>query len=197
MSDWLAKAKKEYMRGGVSYRQLAEKYGVSRSAIEKPAKRENWVDLRRQAEEKATAKTIEIIAKQKADRATRVQELADRLIDKLEQAISELDRQMAKCKKTTKTYEYNNYERPDKPTKEIVDEKEELTEVSSIVDRKGVRDIAAALKDVREVLHIRTEDEKREERARIANLERQSEKDTTENEPIVVTFDADAEAWSQ
>lgn len=197
MSDWLAKAKKEYIRGGVSYRQLAEKYGVSRSAIEKPAKRENWVDLRRQAEDKATAKTVEIVAEQKADRATRVQDLADRLIDKLEKAIEELDKAFVKNKSTIKEIEYKNEKRPDKPTKETVKEEEQLVEVQSVIDRKGAREIAAALKDVREILHIRTEDEKREERARIANLERQSEKDTTENEPIVVTFDSDAEAWSQ
>lgn len=51
-------------------------------------------------------------------------------------------------KRKVKVIEYNNPERADKPTKEIIDETEEIIEVRSIVDRKGLQQIATALKAV-------------------------------------------------
>lgn len=39
--DWLA-IKTEYINGGISYRKLSEKYGVSKNAIHSRAKAENW-----------------------------------------------------------------------------------------------------------------------------------------------------------
>lgn len=195
-SDWKAKAKNEYLRGGISYRKLAEKYGVTRSVIEKLAKKENWVELRRQVAVKTEAKTVDKISEAKADRAARMETIADGLMDRLEQALIELDRQMVKAKNTTKVIKYDNDRRPDKPTKEVVSEKEELIEVPALIDRKGVRDIAAALKDIREVLHIRSDDERREERARIANLERQAEKEDKPQETVTVTFSGQAEEWA-
>ena len=59
--DW-RKLKKEYIAGGISYRKLAEKYGVSRTTLERKAKDEGWPELRRQAEGKATAKAVEAIS---------------------------------------------------------------------------------------------------------------------------------------
>ena len=54
MPDW-KKIKAEYIRGGTSYRKLADKYrqdGVSFSSIRRRAEKEKWTDLRTQAEQK-------------------------------------------------------------------------------------------------------------------------------------------------
>lgn len=63
--DW-KKIKKEYIAGGISYRKLAEKHGVSFSTLEKTARREGWRELKRQADEKTATKAVEAVANQNA-----------------------------------------------------------------------------------------------------------------------------------
>lgn len=63
--DW-KKIKKEYVAGGISYRKLAEKYGVSFNTLEKVARREGWYELRRQADEKSATKVVEAVSSRNA-----------------------------------------------------------------------------------------------------------------------------------
>lgn len=77
--DW-KKVKAEYIRGGVSYRKLAEKYGVSFSSVRRRAEKENWTDLRTQAEQKLSTKIVEKVASQEAKRMDAFQNLADKLL---------------------------------------------------------------------------------------------------------------------
>jgi 2-succinyl-5-enolpyruvyl-6-hydroxy-3-cyclohexene-1-carboxylate synthase len=77
--DW-KKAKAEYIRGETSYRKLAEKYGVSFSAVRHRAEKEKWTDLRTQAEQKLSTKIVEKVASQEAKRVDAFQHLADRLL---------------------------------------------------------------------------------------------------------------------
>ena len=197
MEDWKKKAKKEYLRGGTSYRKLAEKYGVSRNQIEQIAKREGWVALKRQIADKTVAKTVEILSDQQANRAARIQTIADRLLDKLEKAVDELNLQLVKNTEKEKIIEYDHESRPDKVTREVVHESEMLTEVTTMIDRKGLREITAALKDVRDIQMIRSEADVREQEARIANLERQAQKADAGNEPIQVILSSDLEEYAQ
>lgn len=55
MADWV-KIKTEYITTQISQRALAEKYGVSRSAIFAKSKEENWVTLRKEHQAKTEAK---------------------------------------------------------------------------------------------------------------------------------------------
>lgn len=77
--DW-KNVKAEYIRGGVSYRKLAEKYGVSFSSVRRRAEKENWTDLRTQAEQKLSTKIVEKVASQEAKRVDAFQTLADKLL---------------------------------------------------------------------------------------------------------------------
>ena len=85
-----------------------------------------------------------------------------------------------------KEIEYNNEERPDKPTKEIIHEEENVNEVHTIVDRKGLKDIASALRDIKEIQMLKTELDKREQEARIAKLQKEAESDDEGGEIEVV-----------
>ena len=80
--DW-KKIKAEYIAGGTSYRKLAEKYDVPRSNIERRAKAEKWSELRRQAEDKATAKMVDTISKNSAKKADKIVDAADKLLKKI------------------------------------------------------------------------------------------------------------------
>ena len=185
MADWQA-IKTEYITTDTSYRKLAQKYGVSTTQICNVGKDEGWVELRKQHLNKTVAKTLDKISSKQADKMARIDKLTDRLLDKLEQAITELDLQLAKHTDKTKTIEYDNDRRPDKPTKEIVHEEEKLLEVKSIIDRQGLKQIASALKDIKEVKMIQSELDRREQEARIANLQRHAEGEDDDNEIQVV-----------
>ena len=65
------------------------------------------------------------------------------------------------------------------------------------MDRSGLKAIASALRDIKEVQMLKTALDEKEQRARIANLEKQAEKeDNTVNE-IEVVFTAGPEEWNE
>ena len=82
MPDW-KKIKAEYIRGGTSYRKLANKYGVSFSALRRLAAKEKWTDLRTQSGHKANAKMVENIASQEAKRVDMFSTIADMLLQQI------------------------------------------------------------------------------------------------------------------
>ena len=147
--DWLA-IRNDYINGGGSYRKLAEKHGVPLRTIAMRGKDEKWPEAREEQQNKIATKlqqkTAEVIIEKEVKRAERMMGIHDKLLDKLEQAVYELNMAQVTNKKKTKVIEYKNGKRPDKPTKETITENEEILAVSSIVDRKGLQQISLALK---------------------------------------------------
>ena len=185
MADWKA-IKTEYITTDTSYRKLAQKYGVSTTQICSVGRDEGWVELRKQHLNKTVAKTLDKISSKQADKMARIDKLTDKLLDKLERAIDELDLQLVKHTDKTKTIEYDNEERPDKPTKEVIHEEEKVLEVSSIIDRQGLKQIASALRDIKESNMLRTELDKQEQEARIEKLRKEAKEETGNKEPIKI-----------
>ena len=100
MPNW-KKIKAEYIRGGTSYRKLADKHGVSFSSIRRRAEKEKWTDLRTQAEQKASTKIVEIVASQDAEREDNFQSLADKLLQHISANIDLLATNATSCKDIT------------------------------------------------------------------------------------------------
>ena len=90
MTDWKA-IKAEYIRGGTSYRKLCAKYGVSFSNLTRRAGKEKWTDLRQQSEDKSTTKLIEKVSDESLDKGTKIIDVANKLLDRLSQAIDTMD----------------------------------------------------------------------------------------------------------
>lgn len=178
-----------------SYRKLAKRYGVSLTAITNRAKNEKWVELRKQFKDKLTTKNIEKFSEKQSDRLSRIQGITDKLLDKLERAVEELDIQLFRNVEKVKEIEYNNFERPDKPTKEIIHETEKFTEVRTIIDKSGLKAVASALRDIKEVQMLKTDLDRKEQEARIRNLERQAEADDASKD-IQVHIGSEAEEYS-
>ena len=80
--DW-NELKAEYIAGGTSYRKLAEKYKVKLSALRSVAEREKWVELKAQAQHKTDTKIVETVSDKNADKATKIIDVADKLLDKI------------------------------------------------------------------------------------------------------------------
>lgn len=185
MPDW-KKVKAEYIRGGVSYRKLAEKYGVSFSTLRKVASKEKWTDLRNKAGAKRDSKIVESVASQEARRVDRLNSIADKLLDKIEKSIEELDLHIATETHKTKIIEYNNIGRPDKPTKEVIDEIVEVKSYQSIIDKSGLKQIASAIRDLKEVQMIKSALDQQEQMARIDKLRKEAQSDKESNDIRVV-----------
>lgn len=87
--DWKA-IKAEYIAGGIGYRKLAEKYGVSFGTLSKIAMRENWTDLRKKACEKTGTVLAETIGKRNAKKSAKIDMLVDMLLDRLAERMDAL-----------------------------------------------------------------------------------------------------------
>lgn len=88
--DW-KKVKAEYIAGGTSYRELAEKYGVSFSTLKEIARREKWTDLKEKARQKADTKFADLMGEKQANRSAKILDVADMLLDKISNTLRMMD----------------------------------------------------------------------------------------------------------
>lgn len=86
--DW-KKLKAEYIKGGTSYRKLAEKYNANLSVLKRIAKEEDWVGLREQCKAKAATKIVEIESTNQAERMKRLLTVSDKLLSAVEEAVEQ------------------------------------------------------------------------------------------------------------
>lgn len=193
------KIKAEYITDeAASYRKLAQKYGVSLTAITYRAKKEQWFIQKRQFIDKLATKNIEKISEKQSQRLARIQDITDKLLDKIERAVDELDIQLARSVVKVKEIEYKNSDRPDKPTKEVVHEDEEIKTIHTIVDKSGLKALASAIRDIKEVQMLKTELDRREQEARIKHLERKAESEDSGITEIEVQFGTgENEEWAK
>ena len=80
--DW-KKIKAEYIAGGISYRKLAQKYGVSFNTLKTRAKEEQWYKLRQQKDHRTTTKIVESLSDKDAEKAVDIIDVADKLLGKI------------------------------------------------------------------------------------------------------------------
>ena len=88
--DW-NKLKAEYIAGGTSYRKLAEKYGVDKNKVQRVATREKWCELRGQAKAKSESKMVNTISKEIANKSVKINDVADKLLDKISSLLDDFD----------------------------------------------------------------------------------------------------------
>ena len=84
--DWAA-IRQDYLLTDASQRDLAKKYGVSKSLIAKKAKEEDWKGKRGQFLDKVGNEVIEATRQIAVDRAIAICESADKLLVKVNQLL--------------------------------------------------------------------------------------------------------------
>lgn len=89
MVDW-KKIKAEYLKGGTSYRKLAEKHGVPFGTLRKVAAKEEWAQLRAQVDTETDTKIAKAEVDRRVSRYERMTTVTDKLLELVEKAISEL-----------------------------------------------------------------------------------------------------------
>ena len=94
-TNW-AKIKRDYINGEYSYRELAEKHGISASSIEKRAAREKWAATKNERLQatckKIEEKTVEKIAEAESDVNAIMSRIRLKLTQKIEQAIDDMEK---------------------------------------------------------------------------------------------------------
>ena len=92
-TDWEL-IERDFLASGLSYRALAEKYGLSLSAVQKRAAAGHWqerlLELRREEERSAQSRTEKILELRESRRAMLLN-TADDLLEKLRQALDQLE----------------------------------------------------------------------------------------------------------
>ncbi len=116
-----------------------------------------WSEKRKKYKESIKQKAIEKSSNKDADRITRLLSIADKAADKAEQALGELEQYVVKDKKKVRTVEYKDKTAIGKPTKEIIDETEHINIANDPVDRLGLSQVMAALKNIKELYALPVE----------------------------------------
>lgn len=151
ITDW-NKVKNEYITSSISLRELAKQYDISYSTMSKRANKEKWNEQRNQNGIKMASKTVEkIIEKQSndiADGLTRLNDLAFRMLEKLEAAVDEIDEK----EMSIVTQVRKNTIDEDGDEAEITTKTENLYVLKNKVQTSKLRQITSAMKDVKEIL---------------------------------------------
>lgn len=100
--------------------------------------------------EKVIEKVIEKESENEAQQIVDMKSIANDLALKIMQANKELNMHLARNKTKTKTLEYDY--KCNKPSKEIMEEKEEIKSYIDIIDRQGLKMLTSALKDLNEII---------------------------------------------
>ncbi len=152
MADWVS-IKADYVSGGGSFRVLAEKHGVSLSAIKHRAAAENWTANRTELAPKLHQKTVQKMldrkAEYKVDRLTRLLGVGDLLTDKLEQSAKQLGTYMILKRKGVHVIE------DDEGGRRVVEDTEEIAvPCESIISASDAKRLASALKDLHDIAKV-------------------------------------------
>jgi hypothetical protein len=159
--DWNV-LRAEYIGGGTSYRKLAKKYGVSVNTLSPIATAEGWPKLRQEAQDKATARTIQKTADIAADNATIAARIRAKLLRKLEREIDALPDMIGSETRNSVT------------ENEFSQDGRKIQKVKEAAKSFRLRDLAAAYKDLTADM-VQTEQAGNELLQSLLDLERRSE----------------------
>ena len=153
--DW-KKIKAEYVTGEISLANIAKKYGVSASAVQKKSVKEKWAAEKRKQHKKAADK----VAKKLNDKTVRktvndierVCSAASKLIGKINRAIDEVDRHEKVTVRTTKIKAEGIGEKGQIQEIEKTERKTDIEVCKGLVDTKSIAEISKSLLNIKQVL---------------------------------------------
>jgi hypothetical protein len=159
--DWNV-LRAEYIGGGTSYRKLAKKHGISVNTLSPIATAEGWPKLRQEAQDKATARTIQKTADIAADNATIAARIRTKLLRKLEKEIDALPDMIGS--ETRNSVTENEFSKDGR----------RIQKVKEAAKSFKLRDLAAAYKDLTADM-VQTEQAGNELLQSLLDLERRAE----------------------
>ncbi len=82
-------------------------------------------------------------------REDRILQISDKLLEKIEKSINEIDRCVVKTKERTKNVEYDFDLK--KPVSECIEEKENIEIIDGMIDKMGLKQLVSTLKDIKDI----------------------------------------------
>lgn len=157
--DWKQLEKEYILSDYKSVSSFLKDKGIKTSGSTKKSTK-GWKEKKVLKEDKKSTKIIEKVTEKEiekeANKIIQVKDVANDLLSKIVQANNELNMHIARNKKKTKLVEYN-YDMC-KPSKETINEEEEVKSYIDIIDRKGLKELTSALKDLNDILEQKEDD---------------------------------------
>jgi hypothetical protein len=158
--DW-KQLEKDYILGDYkSVSSFLKDKGIKQNGSTKKSTK-GWKEKKVLKEDKKSTKVIEKVlekeSEKEANKIIKVKDVANDLLSKIVQANNELNMHIARNKKKTKTVEYDY--KCNKPSREVINEEEEIKSYIDIIDRKGLKELTSALKDLNDILDPKEDDE--------------------------------------
>lgn len=179
--DWIL-LRREYGQGSTAA-ALSRRYGIPESTLRSRIKRENWKKI--EPGQKVTQKTYVEKDEQREERLRRVDALADSMLTCLERAVEELDTVTRSVKEKVKKEDGSDV---------TTDYTQRIDGEKGIIDRGGLKQLTGVLKDLKDVLMLRSDADTREQEARIARIQKELERETAQN--IRVTLEGGCESFA-
>ena len=108
-----------------------------------------------------------------------------------------LDKTFAKTVEKISQQEANRAARIHTVADKLLNKIEAMVDSERPLDTKGIRALTAAVKDLKEIQSVKSALDEQEQKARIANLHKQAQKEDTQADSIEVVFMAGEEAWNE
>lgn len=172
----------------MSIRAVAKKYKVSASVVARRSAAEGWAVEKERYQNESVSNSIKEIMDRQAQRRARVERIADKLLDKLEKAVDELEMREKSTRTKQKEASGNIEIETTTDTVEFED--------SGVVDRAGAKLVAAALKDMKEVQMLQSALEERKQAVQLEILEQQRDQ-KDEDGTVTAVFKGDTEVLSE
>ncbi len=169
--DW-SNLEKEYILSDYkSVSAFLKNKGIPNNGSTKKSTK-GWKEKKVQKEYQKSTKTIEKVIEKEAERDSEqivnTKDTAKQLLIKINESIEELNKYIVKSKVKTKAVKYDY--KVGKAKEEIVTEKEELNELSSIIDKAGLKSLASALKDIDDILEEKNPDPNQDKMQKVNEL---------------------------
>ena len=158
--DWKQLEKEYILSDYKSVADFLKSKNISRNgSTQKNTKgwNEKKVNKELKKSEKIIEKVIEKESEKEAKQIIQVKDVANDLLAKIVQANDELNMHLTRNKKKTKLVEYDY--KTNKPKKETIEEEEEIKSYIDIIDRKGLKELTSALKDINDIINNKQNEE--------------------------------------
>lgn len=173
---------------GMTQAELQKKYGVAASTLRRRIRSEGWVRTEKAKVQEGEPAGSDFPPYTRIDpRMERVDALADAMLGCLERAVKELDMVTQNVREKAKLED---------GAEMVTDFERLLPEEKGIIDRGGLKQLTGVLKDIKDVLTLRSDADTREQEARIAKLQRDLERET-ERASVTVQLEGESERYAE
>lgn len=186
----------DYIAGGLSVRELVERYNVSFGTIKRRCKEEKWVELRKKRKPFVDTNLCNRVNDKQITNVEIMEDITTKMLKKIEKAVDECDLVMVEEITKTKSIEFEEDEIGRKLPKTVEKTNKAITSKRCIIDKAGIKQLTSALRDIKDIRGYKTELDKEEQKAKIALLRKQYDEGNV-NKDIKIIFGDGIEKYAK